>query len=298
MNEATQANSTETSGNWDIDTSDLVVEDEDSSEAAEDTTSETADADQADTAEGEADTSDTKSKETKETDQFTVKYLGEEKTVSREEAPALIQKGMDHDRQVQKLNELTKEHETLKTEKSQSDELLAEFKEIAAESGLKDINELLDNYKANKLVEQGIDPSVALERVRIDRERKELAAEKAKIEAEKTSQASVEMQKKALSEKAQRDYSEFTKKYPNIDVSTLPEAVMKEAADGMGLVAAYAMYENAQLKAERDAEKKAAENQSRSTGSRASAGNSTKKDTEDNLWYSEENKHKSFSYIK
>ena len=293
MNEATQVNSTETSGNWDIDTSDLVVEDEDSSEAAEETTSETDEANQAETAEGEADkTTETAEKKPEENQTFELKYLGETKAVSRDEIIPLAQKGMDYDRKVQKIDELTKEHETLKTEKSQSDELLAEFKEIATQSGLKDINELLDNYKANKLVEQGIDPSVALERVRIDRERKELAAEKAKIEAEKTSQVSVEMQKKALSEKAQRDYGEFTKKYPNIDVSTLPEAVMKEAADGTALVVAYAMYENAQLKAEREAEKKDAENKSRSTGSRASAGNASKTDTEDALWYSKSEKPK------
>ena len=184
MNEATQVNSTAASDDWDIDTSDLVVEDEsgESAETAEDTTPKTDEADQAKAAEGEADKSNSESKETKQTDQFTVKYLGEEKTVSREEAPALIQKGMDHDRQVQKFNELTKAHETLAAEKSKADEKLAAFDEIARESGLKSVDELVDNYKANKLVEsQGLDPVVALERVRLEREKREFAAEKAKL---------------------------------------------------------------------------------------------------------------------
>ena len=299
MNEVTQGTSTIASDDWDIDTSDIVVEDEDSTEAAEDTTSETDEANQADAEKGEADkTADTTEKKPEENPTFELKYLGETKAVSRDEIIPLAQKGMDYDRQIQKFGELTKEHETLKTEKSKSDEVLAEFKEIAAQSGLRDVNELLDNYKANKLVEQGVDPSVALERVRIDRERKELSAEKAKIAAEKSAKTSAEETERQHKEKVEKDAAEFVKTYPTCDFKTIPAEVWKDVDGGMSLLTAYIKYENAQLKAEREAEKKAAENQSRSTGSRASAGNSTKKDAEDALWYSEENKHKSFSYIK
>lgn len=105
--------------------------------------------------------------EEKPQEQFTLKHLSEIKTVGRDEIIALAQKGMDYDRQRQKVTELQAANDTLSktgTHKEKPDETAVEEligrlpvdlrerlkektpEELAAEKRQTDIQEILTEY--------------------------------------------------------------------------------------------------------------------------------------------------------
>jgi hypothetical protein len=212
---------------------------------------------------------------------FELKYMGEVKTVSREEAIALAQKGMDYDRVKSKYEALANvkaELEALTAEKAKSDEVVEFVAELAREQGL-NISAFIDQTRASLIAQkEGIDLKTALERVRLNRERAEL--EKAK------SQKTVENREE---QKRREEIQEFVSAYPQIDPSKIPQEVWEQVAKGERLLTAYRNYEvaqeNASLKQkiaelERtiEAERKNKENKAKSTGTRSSAGSAPKKD--------------------
>jgi hypothetical protein len=231
--------------------------------------------------EGGADTEKGDNGDGRGSDKFSLKYLGETKTVSRDEAITLAQKGMDYDRIRQKFEELTTVHGELTAEKSKAEEKLSELSELAKRSGYKDADELIDNIEAIKMSEQqGIDRGLALEKIKLERQRREFMT---RTEAENSPEALA----KRAAEKQNNDFSEFVGEYKNVD----PTEVSQEVWDiyrqgGCTLVQAYMKHENALLKAKLVSDRQAAENRDRSTGSRASAGKTAPMDKEDRLWYS------------
>ena len=131
---------------------------------------------------------------------------------------------------------------------------------------------------------------MALGRVQIERERKQLEAEKAKLAKGADEQALAE-------KKRQDDITAFQNEYPDVfaklatDKNAIPAAVWEDVNKGETLVAAYAKYERAQLKAELERAKAEAEqikqkqiNKSRSTGSQTTKGNTSTEDLIDRLW--------------
>lgn len=214
---------------------------------------------------------------------FTLNYLGAEKVVSKDEAVTLAQKGMDYDRIRQK-------HEETLSELTTAKDKLSFFEQIAGSRG-KTLDQFIDEVAAEQLAaREGIDPAVALGRVQIERERKQLEAERAKI--------AKGADEKALAEKKrQDDITAFQNEYPDVfaklatDKNAIPAAVWEDVNKGESLVAAYAKYERAQLKAELERAKAEAEqikqkqiNKSRSTGSQATKGAGSERDLIDMLW--------------
>lgn len=250
---------------------------EEETETTEETAPETDTADQQEQPEGEADKEKAEGEDKpKETDQFTLKHLGEEKTVSRDEVITLAQKGMDYDRLRSKSEE---RYAALEAEKSASDERIAIFSEIAKQGGFKDVDELVESIQAEQLaVKEGIDTAAALKQIRLDKRERELAAKEQKLSAEKDTKSKVDADAKA-----------FIEKYPNIDFATIPKEVWDKVNGGDTLVSAYGDYitdkaqkelaaENERLKAELEATKKNADNKARSTGSATTAGKDPVKD--------------------
>ena len=214
---------------------------------------------------------------------FTLNYLGAEKVVSKDEAVTLAQKGMDYDRIRQK-------HEDTLSELTTAKDKLSFFEQIAGSQG-KTLDQLIDSVMAEQLAaREGIDPAVALGRVQIERERKQLEAEKAKLAKGADEQALAE-------KKRQDDITAFQNEYPDVfaklatDKNAIPATVWEDVNKGETLVAAYAKYERAQLKAENDKLKAEAEqikqkqiNKSRSTGSQSTKGAGSERDLIDMLW--------------
>jgi len=216
---------------------------------------------------------------------YTYKVLGQEQTISRNDPsiPTLLQKGTDYDRIRQK-------HEETLSELTTAKDKLSFFEQMASSQG-KTLDQLIDSALAEQLAaKEGIDPAVALGRVQLDRERKQLEAEKAKLAKGADEKATAE-------QKRQDDITAFQKEYPDVfaklatDKNAIPAPVWEDVNKGESLVVAYAKYERAQLKAELEKAKAEAEktkqkqiNKSRSTGSQTTKGNTSTEDLIDRLW--------------
>lgn len=219
-----------------------------------------------------------------EADQLTLKYLGQEKTVTREEAVTLAQKGMDYDR-------IRTERDTLKAaseESAKNGEAVKFLQDLAQKQGYT-VPELIDSIRAKEIAErEQIDVSVALGRVKNQRTERELLSEKEKLTQSKTK----ETDEQAAAQKRRQDVDDFISAYPDKrDLKGLPEEVWDAVRAGEKLVHAYNRYEvkrlgdelkklNGQLETERQNVK----NKTRATGSQSTTGKAKYEDEIDKYW--------------
>lgn len=260
--------------NWDdIDLSDVVdepVENEGTEEPEADQPTETEVQQEPETEEVTADT-------------FTLKYMDEEKSVSREEIVPLAQKGMDYDRIRGKLNdaeEKLKQFDQTVSENSSLKETLHWLEEMANEQHMT-VDEMIDATRANVMSRQtGQSLDVVKGIIANQREARRLEMEKAKLGTQKETAS-----------KRDADIQQFLSAYPDFkDPKDIPSEVWDAVNKGETLLSAYRTYENKQLreelqkvKAEADAKIQKEKNKSRSTGSQTA--NETKTDDWfDSLW--------------
>lgn len=226
-------------------------------------------------AEAEPDDTHTETEEKAEADHSTkLKYMGEEKEVSREEAKVLMQKGMDYDRVKGKLNEAN--------QRLASNAEIVEFvSNLAKEMNLSTEEFMLQALAGNLAKKENIGLDEAKRRLQLDKREKALAAKEAEAEA-KNKEA---REQDARVEKARAEVAEFAKLYPDVDVRNIPKEVYQNAANKqISLTAAYALHEAAQAKAALEAEKQNAKNKERSVGSSSSSGKHTPADDFDDIW--------------
>ena len=300
MHEDTASETDSTSAmedDWDdIDLSDVVDDENDGAEQEEtpvETETDTPEADQQTEEPGQEQQEETPEADTDAAEEpaeqtFDLKFLGETKTVNRDEVITLAQKGLNYDK-------VLAERDTTKSELEQLGgiSLLRDCKEfleeLAAESRMT-VSDLMDSTRAEVLAKkEGLDNSVALQRIKLDRDRKAFEAEKARKEAERKAKNEAE-------EKQNRDILSFVQAYPEVQPQDIPKEVWDSVhRDGISLTAAYSAFENKKLREEVKAWKSKAEtaeqnykNQQRSTGSQSTAGvgTTTKKDPIDLDWYS------------
>lgn len=281
---------------WDdIDLSDVVDDENDGAEQEEtpvETETDTPEADQQTEEPGQEQQEDPPEADTEPAEEpaeqtFDLKFLGETKTVNRDEVITLAQKGLNYDK-------VLAERDTTKSELEQLGgiSLLRDCKEfleeLAAESRMT-VSDLMDSTRAEVLAKkEGLDNSVALQRIKLDRDRKAFEAEKAKKAAEKKAAEEAEAQRS-------NQFLQFAQEYPDVDPKDIPKEVWDKFKEGISLTAAYSAFENKKLREEVKAWKSKAEtaeqnykNQQRSTGSQSTAGvgTTTKKDPIDLDWYS------------
>lgn len=270
---------------WDdIDLSDVQDSDPDPDESEEEETTESpekADQQKEEPVEEEEPTDDNPEPDgQEEADQptFDLKYMGEIKTVGREEVVTLAQKGLNYDR-------ILGERDTAKAEVSRLQEYENFLQELAGPDNLS-IEDLIDSTRAEVLAQkEGIDPAVALQRIKLDRDKRAFEAQKSKEQADQRA-------KQAEEERQQEDFKRFVQAYPGVKAQDIPAEVWEKVRGGVPLVTAYAQHENKQLREENEALKAKVEtaeqnkkNKERSTGSQSSAGKSSKKDIFEDLWY-------------
>lgn len=224
--------------------------------------------------------SETQPDPTPEPETFTLKHLGEERTVGRDEVIALAQQGMDYARIRDKLTEST----------SKYDELYNWMKQLAGNQSVEDFMFNVEVERAKAMY--GLDNNMARERVKLDRERRELDAERKRAEAR---QKDAEAQQTAQNN-IRTEYDAFVKAYPEVaskylsDKSVIPDEVWADVRNGKSLTEAYSKYsakkeisdakkaaadkdaEISRLKAELEAEKQNKKNKSRSSGSMSTDG--------------------------
>lgn len=204
---------------------------------------------------------------------FTLKHLDNTYEVNREQVTTLAQKGLDHDRLRGKLDEA----------KAEYDELKSWLETVSGGQKLEDFRDMVD---ARRIAQQeGIDEKTALARVKIDRERRALEAEKSRAQNER--QRNVDAN--AENERRRADVAAFVKAFPDVaaksqtDKNAIPAEVWDKVNKGETLVNAYTAYKAkqdseakdkriAELEAALEAEKQTKKNAARSTGSQKSAG--------------------------
>lgn len=273
---------------WDdIDLSDIQNDEDEREETPAESEEQPPEADQqteeaeekAEEAPAEAD-NDTAQESAEEQQTFDLKFLGETKTVSKEEVVTLAQKGLNYDK-------VLGERDVAKQEVSRLQEYETFLKDLADMDG-RTVDDLMDATRAEILAKkEGLDKSVALQRIKLDRDRKAFEAEKSKKEAEQKATEEAEKQRS-------NQFLQFAQEYPDVDPKDIPKEVWDKFKDGMPLTSAYSIYENKKLREEvkswkdkAEAAEQNAKNKERSTGSQSTAGmgSAKKKDPIDLDWY-------------
>lgn len=208
-------------------------------------------------------------------DGFTLKYMDEEKTVSREEVVTLAQKGMDYDRVRRRLDETgsaLREYEELKGKLGLRGEQLRWMDELAREQG-KSLDEILEEAHVQLLMGKSGE-----------------SAETCRTSARKQRE---EWQKgQSARQRRSEDITAFFRAYPEQagDPSRIPKSVWEQVKNGETLLNAYRSYELETLRKElarQKAETQKLQDQVRTTGSQSSRG-SKWVDPFDAIWYNGE----------
>ena len=274
----------------DIDFSDLEILDGDEEESqGGETQNDTAEP-EADQQEGEAE-AETANEPTAEAQEQTdgseeadqpelieLKHLGQTVRVTPEQLNAYAQMGLDYQRIREDRDAARKEVERLTA-------METFLKELAAPQGIS-VEDLIDGARAEVLAKkEHLNKDVALQRIKLDRERKAFEAQK--------DQQKKEAQAKSQEEaKRQEQFLRFARTYPKVKPNDIPKDVWDAFKDGEDLVNAYARFENRELKekvskleSQLAAAKKNSENKRRSAGSQRSAGSASEMDEFDRAWY-------------
>lgn len=274
----------------DIDFSDLEILDGDEEESqGGETQNDTAEP-EADQQEGEAEAEAAneptaeaqeqtdRSEEADQPELIELKHLGQTVRVTPEQLNAYAQMGLDYQRIREDRDAARKEVERLTT-------METFLKELAAPQGIS-VEDLIDGARAEVLAKkEHLNKDVALQRIKLDRERKAFEAQK--------DQQKKEAQAKSQEEaKRQEQFLRFARTYPKVKPNDIPKDVWDAFKDGEDLVNAYARFENRELRekvskleSQLETAKKNSENKRRSAGSQRSAGSASEMDEFDRAWY-------------
>ena len=211
---------------------------------------------------------------------FTLRHLGEDREVNRDEVIALAQKGMDYDRIREKWDGVKDDVQRLRSYESF-------LKELADARG-GDIESLIDETRTRTLIAKAeaegrtLDPSAAAAQA----VRMRLSQSPAPTQSANTQTAEEEQGR------ANEMIDRFISVYGNsVKAEDIPKEVWEEAAKTQDLVGAYRGFENRKLKDELkklktdlEAAKQQTKNKQRSTGSTKSVGSSKTKDPFEEGW--------------
>nr|DAS48766.1 MAG TPA: hypothetical protein [Caudoviricetes sp.] len=274
----------------DIDFSDLEILDGDEEESqGGETQNDTAEP-EADQKEGEAEAEAAneptaeaqeqtdRSEEADQPELIELKHLGQTVRVTPEQLNAYAQMGLDYQRIREDRDAARKEVERLTA-------METFLKELAAPQGIS-VEDLIDGARAEVLAKkEHLNKDVALQRIKLDRERKAFEAQKDQQKKEAQSKSQEEA-------KRQEQFLRFARTYPKVKPNDIPKDVWDAFKDGEDLVNAYARFENRELKekvskleSQLETAKKNSENKRRSAGSQRSAGSASEMDEFDRAWY-------------
>lgn len=274
----------------DIDFSDLEILDGDEEESQGGETQNDAAEPEADQQEGEAEAEAAneptaeaqeqtdRSEEADQPELIELKHLGQTVRVTPEQLNAYAQMGLDYQRIREDRDAARKEVERLTA-------METFLKELAAPQGIS-VEDLIDGARAEVLAKkEHLNKDVALQRIKLDRERKAFEAQK--------DQQKKEAQAKSQEEaKRQEQFLRFARTYPKVKPNDIPKDVWDAFKDGEDLVNAYARFENRELRekvskleSQLETAKKNSENKRRSAGSQRSAGSASEMDEFDRAWY-------------
>lgn len=285
---------------WGIEITDADIADGDEATEAENNSeaTETENADQQ-TGNGAEQTEETKTQEDKtETDQFVLKHLGEEKSVSRDEVITLAQKGMDYDRIHGKYDDVVAENATLKEQMADYEntkEQLNFFGEIAKQNGITLDDLIVQTLAAQAAAKNGTSIDAELPAAKLNLERKAFEIEKSKWEKDNTAAQSAESAEEKRQAEIRADLARFAEEFPDA-AKDIEHKVPQEVWDAVQagnttLTAEYRKYANKQkdaeienLKSQIEQNKQNEKNKQRSTGSQSTGSVAPTGDAWDIAW--------------
>ena len=217
-----------------------------------------------------------KAEQANQPETFTLKYLGEEKSVSREEAVALAQKGMDYDR-------IRTERDELRQYRQEADPALGLVKGYAERNGMS-VPDYIDYCRKQELMAQGVNEQTAAAQVAVEKQQLQLQAQNAEREAQRQREAEQQRQAQEREEARKRDIASFLETFPEVKADSIPREVWEMVSKGQPLVSAYTLYQNRQLQTELAAERQNKRAAATTTGSRSTAGAESAKNIIDRAW--------------
>lgn len=209
-----------------------------------------------------------------------LKYNGEEKEVTLEEAIALAQKGMNYDKKLQELDNLKNSRQIQLIDR------------LAKESGMS-VEDYLNNveqqFEQQTIAKIGNDLRKKYPNADKDTLNELAKSQYALMKQEKEKEKLIESQNKQMQQEdieKQNDelltqmINDFSAKYPDVNLEeALKDTELVELIEkGESLVTAYTMLENKRLKAQLDAEKLNNKNKLKSTGSITGEAKATEND--------------------
>lgn len=190
---------------------------------------------------------------------FTLKNRDEQRQVTREEVVAMAQKGWDYDR-------VKEERDQLRQYRQEADPALELVKSYAQRNGMT-VSDYLDYCRRQELIASGMSEQEAVQKVSMEKERADLDARRAEIEAQEQQRNSAAQAYRQAKEARQRDFTDFMRAYPKVKADEIPREVWESVRGGRNLTEAYTMYENRRLQTELAAERQNRKNQETSPGS-------------------------------
>lgn len=217
---------------------------------------------------------------------ISVKYDGEARNISLEDAPGLIQKGMNYDRMQERLDSADQEKQTLQGKLDEQAQILDTLELIAQTVGTS-VPEMLEQLHVNAVKGTGKTEAEARAIIRADKLERQLKnREKA--------QGKEDSQDDAKVEQVTRELADFRKQFPEVklDSPELVERLRPYIQSGMSLTSAYLKQENERQAAEivrlqqEQAQKQAAQeqnkkNRAKAPGSMQDSGGGRTKDLAD-----------------
>lgn len=172
-----------------------------------------------------------------------VKYMDKEITIeSLEDVIEKYQKGLDYDRKTAKITELENSDEVqyIKSKAKESGMTTQEYIKAIKEYEVKQ-QEAEEQQELEEMIENGVAEHIAKKVIETNRVAKEIQQEKARLQEESKT--------KEIQSKKDAENEEFLRNYPNVDIKAIPKEVFAEA-EKIGLISAYARFENNKLKSE------------------------------------------------
>lgn len=197
---------------------------------------------------------------------WTLRHLGEERTVNEQELTALAQKGLDYDRIHEKYEEFRP--------------VMDLFSQFANKAGM-NTKDYISHIRQEAKRAEGLNAADAKRAVELEDREATIAAKEAADAEKQREQQEADAWKQSAEQRRMADIAEFQKTFPDAmkDPKSIPQEVWDGVRNGLSLVASYAKWQVEQARKEAaEAEHKAAavqqnqKNSGRSTGSMKSAG--------------------------
>lgn len=212
-------------------------------------------------------------------EKITIKHLKGDMDIPKTEIRERLRKGVDYDRVRGQRDAAVQQLEAANQWRQQHENAVSTLEAVAQRTG-KDLDTVVRELRVNLHRGNGATQAEAVAKVAQEDAEARLAA------MQKQAQAAQQKQTEQQS-RAQKDFMDFSNRYPGVNVKDIPQSVVQKAARGeMTLSAAYAEHLYTQLKAENQrlqqslaAKQQNETNRQKTTGSMKTEGSQTAGDT-------------------